>query len=402
MPCGCEFKICRDCYLDALNSGRQYNRCKEQYKIVNVDGHTSSEAEHLPLPPPLPPMAESKLERHLSLVKSTKAPLKKSNQASKFDHTRWLYETKGTYGYGNAVWLKEGYAGEGFIGSMNPPNFGERSRRPLSRKARISATILIPYRLLMLIWLVALGFFLTWHIHHPNKGTMWLWGMSVICELWFAFTWILDQLPKLCLVNRVTDLNVLKDNFEHPSLQNPRGRFDLPGIDVFISTVDLEKEPPLVPANIIMPILVVEYPMEKLSCYLSDDGGALLTFEVLAEDAKFARIWVPFCRKHSIEPCNPESDFNKRDFTKNKVRADFVKEQRRVKREYDEFKVRINSLPSIRRRSNTYNAHEEIPKRAQVEKGCNPTEPLKVPRATWMADGTHWPGTELLQTEHSQ
>jgi hypothetical protein len=40
-------------------------------------------------------------------------------------------------------------------------------------------------------------------------------------------------------------------------------------------------------------------PAEKLACYLSNDGGALLTFEALAEIASFTRTWVPFCRKHN-------------------------------------------------------------------------------------------------------
>jgi 1,4-beta-D-xylan synthase len=139
---------------------------------------------------------------------------------------------------------------------------------------------------------------------------------------------------------------------------------------------------------------------------LSDDGGALLTFEALAETASFARIWVPFCRKHGIQPRNPEAYFGqKRDFLKNKVRLDFVRERRRVKREYDEFKVRINSLPeSIRRRSDAYNAHEELrAKKKQMEMGGNLSEPVNVSKAIWMSDGSHWPGTwASAETEHSR
>lgn len=235
---------------------------------------------------------------------------------------------------------------------------------------------------------------------------MWLWGMSVVCELWFAFSWILDQLPKLCPVNRLTDLAVLKDKFEKPSPENPRGRPDLPGMDVFVSSADPEKEPPLITANTILSILAADYPVEKLACYLSDDGGALLSFESLAEAASFARAWVPFCRKHAIEPRNPETYFLIRgDPTKGKVRTDFVKDRRRVKREYDELKVRINGLTdSIRRRSDAYNAHEEIrAKRHQIESGADPSIPLNVPKATWMADGTHWPGTWVISgKEHSK
>ncbi|KAJ9187827.1 hypothetical protein P3X46_003243 [Hevea brasiliensis] len=401
--CECGFKICRDCYLDCVGSNGVGHcpGCKEPYMDVDEkdfgeDDEAKSEEEDQALPLP-------RLDKRLSLVKSFKA----MNHPPDFDHTRWLFETKGTYGYGNAVWPKDGYgAGSGANGFEHPPDFGERSRRPLTRKVGVSAAILSPYRLLIAIRLAALGLFLTWRIRHPNREAMWLWGMSITCETWFAISWLLDQLPKLCPVNRVTDLSVLKDRFESPNLRNPKGRSDLPGIDVFVSTADPEKEPPLVTANTILSILAVDYPVEKLACYLSDDGGSLLTFEALAETASFARIWVPFCRKHNIEPRNPEAYFGqKRDFLKNKVRLDFVRERRRVKREYDEFKVRINSLPeSIRRRSDAYNAHEELrAKKKQMEMGGNPSEPIKVPKGTWMSDGSHWPGTWASgETDHSR
>lgn len=251
-------------------------------------------------------------------------------------------------------------------------------------------------RLLIVIRLVVLGFFLTWRVRHPNDDAVWLWLMSVICELWFAFSWILDQIPKVSPVNRSTDLDVLRDKFDLPSPSNPTGRSDLPGMDLFVSTADPEKEPPLVTANTILSILAVDYPVEKLACYISDDGGALLTFEAMAEAASFADLWVPFCRKHNIELRNPDSYFSlKGDPTKNKKRPDFVKDRRRVKREYDEFKVRINGLQdSIRRRSDAFNAREEMKMIKHLrESGADPSEPVKVQKATWMADGTHWPGT---------
>ena len=260
----------------------------------------------------------------------------------------------------------------------------------------------------MFIRLAVLGLFLAWRVKNPNTDAIWLWGMSVVCEIWFAFSWVLDQLPKLSPVNRVTDLNVLKEKFELPGPNNPTGKSDLPGVDIFVSTADPEKEPPLVTANTILSILAADYPVEKLSCYVSDDGGALLTFEAMAEAASFANLWVPFCRKHDIEPRNPESYFAlKRDPYKNKVKSDFVKDRRRIKREYDEFKVRVNGLPdSIRRRSDAYNAREEIKAlKMQREQAGDEAllEPIKVQKATWMADGTHWPGTWLQSaSEHSK
>ncbi|KAL2556619.1 Cellulose synthase-like protein D5 [Forsythia ovata] len=394
--CECGFKICKDCYMDCIeNDGGNCPGCKEPNKDLS-----DNESDHEPRSEekdqanPLPSWGGgTKLEKNFSLVQSFKNP------NHEFDHTRWLFETKGTYGYGNALWPRDGYEfGRGTDRYENPPDFSDRRNKPLTRKIGISAAIISPYRLLIVLRLGALACFLTWRISHPNHEAMWLWLMSVICEMWFALSWVLDQLPKICPVKRVTDLSVLKERFESTqlNLRNPKQLSDLPGIDVFVSTADADKEPPLVTANTILSILAVDYPVEKISCYLSDDGGSLVTFEALAEAASFARLWVPFCRKHKIEPRNPEAYFaQKRDPLKNKVRLDFVRDRRRVKREYDEFKVRINALPeSIRRRSDAYNAQAELrAKKKQNELGENPSEPINVPKATWMADGSHWHGT---------
>ena len=366
--------------------------CKEPYKVGEYDDDEPPDFSSGALPLPAPGK-----DRRISVMNTsnTNKSLLMRSQTGDFDHNRWLFETKGTYGYGNAVWTNENGGGgedddDDFSGQ--PPVPGDKGWKPLSRKIPMPAGVISPYRLLIVVRMVALGFFLTWRVKHPNEEALWLWGMSIVCEIWFAFSWLLDQIPKLCPVNRATDLTVLKEKFE------PNGctRSDLPGVDVFVSTADPEKEPPLVTANTILSILAVEYPVEKLACYVSDDGGALLSFEAMAEAASFANLWVPFCRKHDIEPRNPDSYFNvKGDPTKNKLRPDFVKDRRKIKREYDEFKVRINGLPdSIRRRSDAFNAREEMKMLKHLrETGADPSEPMKVQKATWMADGTHWPGT---------
>ncbi|KAJ9185605.1 hypothetical protein P3X46_005217 [Hevea brasiliensis] len=405
LPCECDFKICRDCYIDAVKTGGGIcPGCKEPYKNTELDEVAADNGRPLPLPPP---GTVSKMERRLSLMKSTKSVLMRS-QTGDFDHNRWLFETRGTYGYGNAIWPSDGGFGSGKDEDVaESKELLSKPWRPLTRKLKIPAAVISPYRLLIFIRIVVLGLFLTWRVRHQNNDAIWLWGMSVVCEIWFAFSWLLDQLPKLCPINRATDLNVLKEKFEIPNPSNPTGKSDLPGVDVFVSTADPEKEPPLVTANTILSILAADYPVEKLSCYVSDDGGALLTFEAMAEAASFANIWVPFCRKHDIEPRNPESYFTlKRDPYKNKVRPDFVKDRRRAKREYDEFKVRINGLPdSIRRRSDAYHAREEIKamKLQRQNRDDEPVESVKIPKATWMADGTHWPGTWMHPaSEHSR
>ncbi|XP_051119887.1 cellulose synthase-like protein D4 [Andrographis paniculata] len=390
VPCECRFKICRDCFLDAQKDTGLCPGCKEPYKSGDLDDDVPN---HSGTPLSLP---DPKRDRNNMSVM-------RRNQNGEFDHNKWLFETQGTYGYGNAYWPPEGGAGGGGEGEGGMPksmtDSEDKPWRPLARIIEIPTSILSPYRLLVALRLILLVFFLAWRIRHPNTDAMWLWYMSVICEVWFAFSWILDQLPKIHPINRETYLDVLRDKFEMPSPSNPSGRSDLPGMDLFVSTADPEKEPPLVTANTILSILAIDYPVEKLACYISDDGGALLTFEAMAEAASFADLWVPFCRKHDIEPRNPETYFSlKGDPTKNKKRMDFVKDRRRVKREYDEFKVRINGLPdSIRRRSEAFNAREEMKmiKHMREKTGGEnvPLEPIKVQKATWMADGSHWPGT---------
>lgn len=221
-------------------------------------------------------------------------------------------------------------------------------------------TFLFINRLLALVRLVVLGFFLQWRLTHPNEDAVWLWLMSVVCEVWFAFSWILDQIPKLC-----------------PSIVLPTFRFFMTSLICHYLSIPLAvltflvltySCTQLIPRNNHLPSLLApsfqSYPLitqwiKKIACYVSDDGGAILTFEATAE-AAFADLWVPFCRKHNIfEPKNPESYFSlKVDPTKNKSRLDFVKDRRKVKRE---FKVMKNGLPdSIRRRSETFNVREEM------------------------------------------
>lgn len=147
LPCECDFKICRDCYLDAVKSGdSKCPGCKEQYKVTDLN-EVVDNGRPLPLPPP---RTMSKMERRLSLMKSTKSQLVRS-QTGDFDHNRWLFETSGTYGYGNAIWPKEG---GGFVNGKGdevaePSDLVSKPWRPLTRKLKIPAGILSPYRYIL-------------------------------------------------------------------------------------------------------------------------------------------------------------------------------------------------------------------------------------------------------------
>ncbi|KAG7636984.1 putative hexosyltransferase chromatin regulator PHD family [Arabidopsis thaliana] len=306
-------------------------------------------------------------------------------------HTRPMVPQKDltVYGYGSVawkdrmeVWKKQQIEklqvvknervndgdGDGFIvDELDDPELPmmDEGRQPLSRKLPIRSSRINPYRMLIFCRLAILGLFFHYRILHPVNDAFGLWLTSVICEIWFAVSWILDQFPKWYPIERETYLDRLSLRYEKEGKPS-----ELAPVDVFVSTVDPLKEPPLITANTVLSILAVDYPVEKVACYVSDDGAAMLTFEALSYTAEFARKWVPFCKKFSIEPRAPEWYFSqKMDYLKHKVVPAFVMERRAMKRDYEEFKVKINALVSV----------------AQ-----------KVPEDGWtMQDGTPWPGNNV-------
>lgn len=83
------------------------------------------------------------------------------------------------------------------------------ARQPLSRIVPISSSHLTPYRVVIILRLIILCFFLQYRATHPVKDAYPLWLTSVICEIWFAFSWLLDQFPKWFPINRETYLDRL-------------------------------------------------------------------------------------------------------------------------------------------------------------------------------------------------
>ena len=134
-PCECRFRICRDCYLDAQKDGCLCPGCKEHYKIGEYADDDPADGKHyLPGPGGM----------------NTSKSLLARNQNGEFDHNRWLFETKGTYGYGNAIWPQDGADDDADGGA--PPGPGHPKElltkpwRPLTRKLRVPAAVISPYR----------------------------------------------------------------------------------------------------------------------------------------------------------------------------------------------------------------------------------------------------------------
>ncbi|XP_031381614.1 cellulose synthase-like protein H1 [Punica granatum] len=137
-----------------------------------------------------------------------------------------------------------------------------------------------------------------------HSGDGWevkTWQVAMGCEAWFTFVWVLVVSTKWNLLRYLT--------FPKRLLQRTR---ELPALDMFVTTADPELEPPIIMVNTVLSLMAVDYPgaAHKLAVYVSDDACSPLTFFALSKAAKFAQLWVPFCRKYNIEVRAPFQYFS--------------------------------------------------------------------------------------------
>ncbi|KAL6655386.1 hypothetical protein ACP70R_006212 [Stipagrostis hirtigluma subsp. patula] len=169
--------------------------------------------------------------------------------------------------------------------------------------------------------------------HVPAAGSgegraAWL-GM-LAAELWFSFYWVITQSVRWAPVRRRTFKDRLAARYGER----------LPCVDLFVCTADPQSEPPSLVISTILSIMAYNYPTEKLSVYLSDDGGSILTFYALWEASAFAKHWLPFCRRYNIEPRSPAAYFAESD-KPHDLRT--TKEWSVIKDLYEEMTQRIDS-----------------------------------------------------------
>ncbi|GAU35054.1 hypothetical protein TSUD_69770 [Trifolium subterraneum] len=134
------------------------------------------------------------------------------------------------YGYGSVAWKDrmeewkkrqsdklqvvkhEGDSNDGtFADDLDDPDLPmmDEGRQPLSRKLPVPSSKINPYRIIIVLRLVILGLFFHYRILHPVNDAYGLWLTSVICEIWFAVSWIMDQFPKWYPITRETYLDRL-------------------------------------------------------------------------------------------------------------------------------------------------------------------------------------------------
>lgn len=125
-----------------------------------------------------------------------------------------------------------------------------------------------------------------------------LWLLVFVAELLLSFIWLIGQAYHWHPVSRTVFPERLPEDDK------------LPAIDVFICTVDPDKEPTLDVMNTVLSAMALDYPAEKLNLYLSDDGGAAVTLHGMKEAWRFAKSWLPFCKKYGIKTRCPKAYFS--------------------------------------------------------------------------------------------
>jgi hypothetical protein len=100
-------------------------------------------------------------------------------------------------------------------------------------------------------------------------------------------------------------------------------------VDLFVTTADHVLEPPIITVNTVLSLLALDYPSNKLACYVSDDGCSVFTFYGLLEASKFAKFWVPFCKKYNIQARAPFRYFS--EVTKSEDSPKFKQEWLQMK-----------------------------------------------------------------------
>ena len=126
-------------------------------------------------------------------------------------------------------------------------------------------------------------------------------------DLVLAFMWAATQSFRMRPLRRTESPELLKKAAEGAGDHDRDDHF--PAMDVFICTADPHKEPPVGTVNTALSAMAFDYPPEKISVYVSDDGGSALTLFALFEAAKFAAHWLPFCRENDVVESSPEEFF---------------------------------------------------------------------------------------------
>ncbi|KAK7324809.1 hypothetical protein VNO77_28664 [Canavalia gladiata] len=180
--------------------------------------------------------------------------------------------------------------------------------------------------------LLLLLFLLGYRVFSINTFTL-PWFLAFLCESWFTFTWIVILNAKWSPAITVTHIDRLLKRVP-----------ELPPVDLLVTTADPVLEPPIITLNTVLSLLALDYPANKLACYVSDDGCSPFTFYALVEASKFAKHWVPFCKKYSIQVRAPFRYFSDVASIESEYSLEFKQEWLQMKDMYDNLCQKIEEV----------------------------------------------------------
>ncbi|XP_068341380.1 cellulose synthase-like protein G2 [Pyrus communis] len=210
----------------------------------------------------------------------------------------------------------------------------------------------------ILVHSIALVFLISYRasffFQHPKtKATTLPWLLVFASEVLLAFEWLLSQSYRWRTVSRTVFPERLPEDDK------------LPPIDVFICTADPEKEPTVGVMNTVLSAMAMDYPPEKLHVYLSDDAGAAVTLNGMREAWRFAKWWLPFCKRYGIKCTAPEAYFSAGEDDGDENGgfggSEFVQEKEHIKEKYEAFKKSVTENARIGdTRSNSRRDHSAV------------------------------------------
>ncbi|KAK8482455.1 hypothetical protein V6N13_060335 [Hibiscus sabdariffa] len=162
----------------------------------------------------------------------------------------------------------------------------------------------------------------------PNLLSLCITSSLFISDLVLAFMWFSAQAFRISPVRR----KEFPENLKRITRDE-----DFLALDVFICTADPYKEPPMNVVNTALSLMAYDYPADKISIYVSDDGGSALTLFTFMEAAKFASHWLPFCKEHNIMERNPQVLFEAKHHSSS---PHFEK----IKMMYEDMKVKVEHV----------------------------------------------------------
>ncbi|CAH9056808.1 unnamed protein product [Cuscuta epithymum] len=210
-------------------------------------------------------------------------------------------------------------------------------------------------RIFALLYAFAIAALLYRHVQTLLRSTaspsFFIHFSMLVADVILAFMWSTAQSYRMRQVTRTEFLG----NLEKAVIEE-----DFPAMDIFICTADPFKEPPMDVVNTALSVMAYDYPPEKISVYVSDDGGSELTLFAFMEAAKFAAHWLPFCRENGVVDRCPavffQSACNGRRHTSLDNSQDYLKMM------YDNMKERVQHVCEIGMISEEYITDEEAHK----------------------------------------